>query len=100
MNCEELKDLRHAYADRELDEARTMEVEGHLRDCAVCSQAQERIRTLGTRLKSPDLYFKAPTQFKQRMLDLVAANLTRETSPQSGTQASRLPDHVAKTMRS
>ena len=67
MNCQEIKTLKHAYADRELDLIRTTEIEQHLNGCRACSQAYENIRALGSALKSGDLYFKAPAQLKGRI---------------------------------
>jgi anti-sigma factor RsiW len=65
MNCQEIKTLKHAYVDRELDLVRAGEIEHHLGGCRNCSQAYENIRTLGSALKSADLYFKAPAQLKR-----------------------------------
>jgi len=76
MNCQEIETLKHAYADRELDLVRTTEIEEHLRRCRACSQACENIRTLGTALKSGDLYFKAPAPLKER----IRASLSAESN--------------------
>jgi anti-sigma factor RsiW len=67
MNCQEIKALKHAYADRELDLVRTTEIERHLSDCRACSQAYENIRVLSSALKSSDLYFKAPAHLRRRI---------------------------------
>jgi anti-sigma factor RsiW len=68
MNCREIKALSHAYADRELDLVRTAEVEQHLSGCRSCSQQIENIRGLSSALKSSSLYFRAPANFRERIL--------------------------------
>jgi anti-sigma factor RsiW len=67
VNCQEIKTLKHAYADGELDPVRAAEIERHLSDCPTCSQAYENLRALRSALKSADLHFKAPAQLKQRI---------------------------------
>jgi anti-sigma factor RsiW len=79
MNCQEIKTLKHAYADRELDLVRTTEIESHLSGCRACSQAYENIRALGSALKSADLYFKAPAQLKSRIRESLGAE--KEDAP-------------------
>ena len=67
MNCQEVMSLTHAYADRELDLVRALELEKHLAGCPACSQAHENIRALKTALKSGDLYFKAPAGLSRQI---------------------------------
>ena len=73
MNCQEIKALKHAYADRELDLVRTTEIERHLSDCRACSQAYENIRAMSSALKSSDLYFKAPALLEGRIHESLGA---------------------------
>ncbi len=89
MNCQEIKSLKHAYADRELDPVRTTEIEQHLGGCPACSQVYENIRALGSALKSADLYFKAPAQLKSS----IRASLAVERS-----DAPRLQRSEASTL--
>jgi len=46
MNCERVKDLLAAYLDRELTEAETCEVHGHLAGCAACRRLLEEMRAV------------------------------------------------------
>jgi anti-sigma factor RsiW len=64
VSCTEPKDLVHAYLDRELDLARSLEIEAHLRECAVCSEAYEEARRLRTVLSDGELYFSAPADLR------------------------------------
>ena len=64
MKCTEPKDLVHAYLDRELDLPRSLEVEAHLRECAVCSDAYDQGRRLRTMLSDGQLYFSPPADLR------------------------------------
>ena len=91
MNCKEVSNLKDACADRELDPARTAEIEQHLAGCVACSRAYENIRVLSSTLKSADLYFKAPPQLQQSIQKLVAADAAKRT-PEVASQ--NPPPHV------
>jgi anti-sigma factor RsiW len=67
MNCEQIKGLKNAYADREIDLVRSTEIDQHLKACPACSKAYENIRTLSSAIKSAELYFPAPAQLKRRI---------------------------------
>ena len=88
MNCQQIETLKHAYADRELDLVRATEIESHLSGCRACSQAYENIRTLGSALKSADLYFKAPAQLKSRIRESLGAE-NKDTSTLQRLAASK-----------
>ena len=75
-------------ADRELDLVRATEIESHLSGCRACSQAYENIRTLGSALKSADLYFKAPAQLKSRIRESLGAE-NKDTSTLQRLAASK-----------
>lgn len=68
MKCSEIKTLSNAYADRELELVRSAEVERHLSGCRSCSQEVENVRALSSALKSPELYFRAPTNLRTNIL--------------------------------
>ena len=82
MNCQEIKTLKHAYADRELDLVRATEIESHLSGCRACSQAYENIRALSSALKSSDLYFEAPAHLKKRIRASLGAENKNAPTPQ------------------
>ena len=67
MNCTELHDLLHGYADAELDLVRNMEIERHLQECSVCTERLSRIQTLRTALQGPALYRRPPLGLEQRI---------------------------------
>ncbi len=67
MNCTEIRTLSNAFADRELDVARSKELERHLGDCRACAQEVANIRVLSSALKSPGFYFRAPDNLKSRI---------------------------------
>jgi anti-sigma factor RsiW len=67
MSCTEPRELLHAYLDRELDLAGSLEMERHLRECATCSQAYEAQRRLRTEIATDQHYFKAPPALRKRI---------------------------------
>jgi anti-sigma factor RsiW len=73
MNCQEIRVLSHAYADRELDLVRAAEFEQHLTGCRSCSQQIENIRALSSAVKSSTIYFRAPTNFRNQILRTACA---------------------------
>ena len=68
MNCEDVRDLLHAYADNELDAVTAREVEGHLRDCADCQKAFAADRAVKTVIASPAMLHPAPNLLRERLL--------------------------------
>src|SRR5882724_12922862 len=67
MNCKETQELRHAYADGELDLVRNVEIETHIAGCDACAQDYKTLRTLRSTINSSDLYFKAPPGLRNRV---------------------------------
>ncbi len=67
MSCGEVQAFLHGYFDGELDLGRHVEVEGHLRTCAACSQSHQAQLALRAALKSDDLYLKAPAHLEPRI---------------------------------
>jgi anti-sigma factor RsiW len=67
MNCREIRELSHAYSDRELDVVRATEFEQHLQECRPCSREIENIRALSCALKSSTIYFRAPHNLGNRI---------------------------------
>ena len=63
MNCEEILTLLDAYFDNELDLAKTVAIEEHLRTCASCRSQYELRVALRSRLDDPDLRYAAPNDF-------------------------------------
>jgi len=67
MNCKDAQNLIDGYVDRELDPVRDLEIEGHLQECAVCSQGYKNHQALRNGLKASSLYFKPPADLQRRI---------------------------------
>jgi anti-sigma factor (TIGR02949 family) len=67
MNCEEAREWLPAYADRELDAMRTMEMERHLEECAQCREAADRMAALGEAVRTHAPYHRAPVGLESRL---------------------------------
>jgi anti-sigma factor RsiW len=67
MNCEEIMALLDAYFDNELDLAKTIVIEEHLRTCASCRSQYELRAALRSRLDDPDLRYAAPKDFADQI---------------------------------
>ena len=66
MNCRDIAELLGAYADQELDLARSLDVEAHLRECAGCAAALGRLEALRSAvLQAP--YYTAPEKLRKRL---------------------------------
>jgi anti-sigma factor RsiW len=65
MNCHDFSHLSHAYADRELDFVRTVELEKHMESCSNCVEEYRRIESLKRALKSRALYHTAPVSLRK-----------------------------------
>ena len=67
MSCSEVRTFLSAHLDGELDLAREVEIEEHLRTCGDCSRVHQAQLALRSALKSEDLYFRAPEHLAQRI---------------------------------
>jgi anti-sigma factor RsiW len=67
MNCEEILTLLDAYFDNELDLAKTVAIEEHLRTCASCRSQYELRVALQSQLHDPDLRYSAPVDFASQI---------------------------------
>jgi len=85
MTCQENGLLIHAFVDRELDPAKSLEMEAHLRECESCATAQQQIRGLSTLMKDSSLRFTPPASFEKRL----RAAVRREANEKPATQSWR-----------
>jgi anti-sigma factor RsiW len=69
MNCEAMRRLRHAFLDRELDLAHSMEIEAHLESCAGCLAAIQKQQSLRLLVRGSSLYYTAPDSLEHRIRD-------------------------------
>src|ERR1043166_4236996 len=67
MKCDESQSQLQAYSDGELDLTRNVELEGHLHDCAVCSQTHDNLKTLHKALRSERVRFQPNADFEARI---------------------------------
>lgn len=67
VTCEETRKLLNAYADRELDLLRNLDIEDHLKGCAGCSALCRNHQTLTEALQDETLYFRAPAGLNGRV---------------------------------
>jgi anti-sigma factor RsiW len=78
MNCEEILTLLDAYFDNELNLAKTVAIEEHLRTCAGCRSQYELRVALRSRLDDPDLRYAVPNDFADQIRKRLAL-LSRPT---------------------
>jgi anti-sigma factor RsiW len=67
VNCEEIADLLHPFADGELDLVRSLTVERHLQACPACAAAVKDVQALRGALAEPALYHRAPAGLRDRV---------------------------------
>jgi anti-sigma factor RsiW len=67
VNCEEIADLLHPFADSELDPVRSLAVERHLQACPACAAALNDLQALRGALAEPALYHRAPVALRERV---------------------------------
>jgi anti-sigma factor RsiW len=78
LNCDETRDLIHAYADGELDLVKSIDVEKHLQHCDACSQNYLSIRNVQSVAAHSSVRFEPSADLEKR----VRAKLRRENKPQ------------------
>jgi anti-sigma factor RsiW len=71
VNCQETREVIHAYADGELDLVKNLEIDQHLRDCPACARSRSEILQVRTALQGGSLYYSAPPDLRGRILELL-----------------------------
>jgi anti-sigma factor RsiW len=71
MNCAEIRNLLHAYADGELDLVRNLEVEQHLKSCAACAAEMKSLQSLRDAFRQNDLAYRAPNALRKEIRKMV-----------------------------
>jgi anti-sigma factor RsiW len=77
MDCELTRELINAYADRELDLVKSLELEGHLSDCPACSERYANLQALRGAIGV--LYHKPPANLQKRITTAVRRASNGET---------------------
>lgn len=90
MPCTTDKLLLHAYADRELDLVRSLEIEQHLKTCAECGQQLRNLEALHHVLRSGGLYRQAPQSLRDRIVAAAAQEPGISGQPKRMREAPRL----------
>jgi len=80
MKCQEFQPQLHAYSDGELDVFKSLELEQHLSECAVCSQAHDNLRTLQKALRSDSLRFQPTPDLEARVKSALRREIHGGTS--------------------
>ncbi len=79
MSCQEIHGLLDGYVDGELDLVRTLEFEGHLKNCAGCRALHDQLQKLREAIQTRGLYFDAPDGFEKKIRARVRNTRGRET---------------------
>jgi anti-sigma factor RsiW len=82
LNCETARTLTHPYIDGELDLTQSLEIEGHLAECAACNHAYQSQQVLRQALSAGPLYYRAPAGLHKRVMTTVRQE-NRSTAPRS-----------------
>jgi len=80
MSCQDTKNQLHAYIDGELDLARVVELEEHLKGCPACSRAHQEYQSLRAAMASPSLHFKVPRGLERKVRSAVRGASANETA--------------------
>jgi anti-sigma factor RsiW len=67
MNCRQARMLMHAYIDGEIDLARALAIERHVRSCSDCTRAHRELLALRSAIASGALYHQAPADLSGRI---------------------------------
>lgn len=67
MNCKDAQNLMHAYADKELELLKSLEMDEHLKSCPVCAQILNNNLALRSALKVEALYHKPGIALQNRI---------------------------------
>lgn len=67
MKCESVQELLGAFLDGELDANTEFQLRDHLADCAGCTEAYDRLRSLKQAIAESDLSYAAPPELQLRI---------------------------------
>ena len=91
MNCHQTRELIGAYGDGELDAARSLEIERHLKECAECATMEREHRALAQAIALRARRYQTPAAFR----DQVVASLRAEAG---AGQVIPFPQRHARTL--
>lgn len=90
VNCQQARMLIPAYVDGELDLARSLILERHVRGCDDCARAQRDLLALRSALGAGGLYHRAPAGLPARIRSALPSERPIARAPQRGWSV-RLP---------
>jgi anti-sigma factor RsiW len=67
VDCRDVQNLLHPYADGELDLVRHLQVEHHLAECAVCAGREQGLQRQREAIAAAPLYYRAPESLRVRL---------------------------------
>jgi len=67
MSCQDAQGLMNGYIDGELELTGSLEIERHMRDCQVCTQAYQSHRALRSAIADRSFYYDAPANLQKRV---------------------------------
>jgi anti-sigma factor RsiW len=85
LSCQDKQSLLHGYLDGELDLVRSMEIEGHLKECPVCAEVYQNQEALRSAIKNGSLYFKSPPALVNRVRSALREATKAEVRPRAST---------------
>ena len=94
MNCGDVRDLVHAYADDELDVITAREVDDHLVDCAACRGKLGEVRAVKEAVGGQ--YFRAPLGLREKVLQEIGQKINHSQPPFVPDTRRLSPDEAPK----
>jgi anti-sigma factor RsiW len=67
VDCRDVQNLLHPYADGELDLVRLLQIEHHLAECAGCAGREQGLRRQREAIAAAPLYYRAPEALRDRL---------------------------------
>lgn len=67
MSCQDAQGLMNGYIDGELELTGSLEIERHLQDCQVCTQAYQSHRAMRSAMADGSFYYDAPANLQKRV---------------------------------
>ena len=83
MNCAEIRLLLHAHADGELDAAKSLELERHLKTCAACAAEVQLLNSLKNALQQSSLIYRAPDSLRRNVRQLSGVSAREKRAPET-----------------
>lgn len=80
MNCDQARQLLHAYLDDELDLATALQIEAHLPGCSKCRAELESARMVGRAVAQAAPYYPAPSALRTRLQEAIRTE-SRDVEP-------------------